>query len=145
MKMPPELLMRIVWEAAAVKQQFPGCMTLVDDGAGSPRWCGAIPVEGTAYPVTCSYPLAYPAVPPTLATAIDLPAGCPHVLGPSEAGHVMCWITPRATGERRRWDPLRHTAATALGAAQRWFLALLVFRVKGVWPVDDAFQPGVWR
>lgn len=91
MKMPPELLMRIVWESAALKQQFPGCMTLINDGAGSLRWLGAIPVEGTTYPVTCSYPLAYPAIPPTLATAIDLPAGCPH----------MSWDSSRWTASRR--------------------------------------------
>jgi len=144
MKIPPELRMRIVWEAAALRQQFPGCMTRVDDGTGALCWRGMIPVEGSECPVTCSYPLAYPAVPPVLMTSLDLPPDCPHILGSNHAGHILCWISPRATGKRRRWDPLRHTAATALGAAQRWFLALLVYRAKGVWPVDDAFERGAW-
>lgn len=136
----PELARRIVWEAEAVRTRFPGRFHLTLDPAGVPCWEGAVPAEGRDFPVVVKYPAAYPAVPPTLTTAIPLPSGCPHVLGRESGGYRLCWIAPQARTARRRWDPQRHTAATVLRAAQRWALAFFVWQATGTWPVPDAFE-----
>jgi len=143
MSIVPELATRIVCESQAVAGLFPGGFALRSPPHGPLYWTGEVRVEGRRFPVDCIYPAAYPAVPPVLATKMALPADCPHVLGPAPTGgRAICWISPSTTEAHRRWNPVRHTAATALGAAQRWFLALLVFQTLGVWPVDDAFQFG---
>jgi hypothetical protein len=136
----PELARRIVWEAEAVRAKFPGRFRLVPDAHGQLAWQGTVPVEGRDFPVLVTYPPAYPAVPPRLETTLDLPAGCPHVLGRDRDRTTLCWIATQARGRRRRWDPQRHTAATVLRAAQRWGLALLVWQALGVWPVADAWE-----
>jgi hypothetical protein len=136
----PELARRIVWEAQAVRQCFPGRFRLVLTPSGSLAWLGTVPVEDRDFPVRVHYPDDYPASPPLLETLIDLPDGCPHVLHRSAEGTGLCWIAPRQLHAHRRWDPQRHTAATALRAAQRWGLALLVWQALGVWPVPDAWE-----
>jgi hypothetical protein len=135
----PELTRRVVWEAEAVRVAFPGRFRLVLDGAGRPAWVGTVPVEGRDFPAVVTYPPAYPAEPPVLETTLPLPAGCPHLLRREGGRCQLCWIAPHSRG-RRRWDPQRHTAATALRAAQRWGLALLVWQALGLWPVPDAWE-----
>jgi hypothetical protein len=137
----PELARRIVWEADAVRARFPGRFRLVIDSAGRPAWVGSVPIEGREFPVAVTYPPAYPGVPPTLEALIDLPAGCPHLLMRNSGRAKLCWIASNFAGStRRRWDPQRHTAATALRASQRWGLAFLVWQAVGAWPVPDAFE-----
>lgn len=136
----PELARRIVWEAEAVDAKFPRRFQLTLDENEQPAWHGSVPVEGRDFPVVVTYPAAYPAVPPRLETDFPLPCNCPHVLGRREGRATLCWIAPQARLEHRRWDPGRHTAATVLRAAQRWFLALLVWEALGRWPVRDAWM-----
>jgi len=135
----PELARRIVWEADIITAQFPGRFRLVGTERGGPAWDGFLPAEGREFPVTISYPAAYPAVPPQLETKEPLAAGCPHLLSHQGDRSVLCWIAPGARSPQRRWQPQRHTAATVLRAAQRWFLAYLVWQAIGEWPVADAF------
>ena len=80
------------------------------------------------------------AEPPVLETPLPLPAGCPHLLGRRGGRCELCWVVRGAGRPRRRWDPQRHTAATALRAAQRWVLAFLVWQAVGAWPVPDAWE-----
>jgi hypothetical protein len=136
----PELARRIVWEAEAVRGAFPGRFRLALDRTGRPAWVGTVPVEGRDFPVVATYPAAYPAEPPVLETTLPLPAACPHLLRREADRCRLCWIAPHSPGPRRRWDPQRHTAATALRAAQRWGLALLVWEAPGLWPVPDAWE-----
>lgn len=136
----PELARRIVWEADAVQAAFPGRFRLRLDRNGHPGWHGAVPVEGRDFPVIVTYPPAYPALPPCVETTAPLPVNCPHLLARSPGRATLCWIAPNLPDPRRRWDPQRHTAATALRAAQRWGLALLVWLALGAWPVPDAFD-----
>jgi hypothetical protein len=136
----PDLARRLVWEAEAVRACFGRSVRLVRDDRGRPCWQGTVPVEGQAFPVIVTYPAAYPAEPPYLETTLPLPAHCPHVLSRERGRTELCWLAPRARSPRRRWDPQRHTAATALRAAQRWGLALLVWQTLGAWPVADAFE-----
>ena len=138
--MRPELAQRIVWEAQAVRAKFPGRFGLTTDRIGRPAWRGSVPAEGREFPVTVSYPAAYPGLPPIVKTPVALPADCPHLLDRSGEEATLCWIAPNARLRRRRWDPQRHTAATALRAAQRWFLAFLVWKTLDVWPVADAWD-----
>jgi hypothetical protein len=65
---------------------------------------------------------------------LPAPAGTPRRLGRPllDAQH--------ARAEYRRWNPQRHTAATALLAAQRWGLALLIWQALGAWLVADAWD-----
>ncbi len=137
----PELARRIIWEAEAVKAKFPGRFSLAMLDQGLPCWEGTVPVEGRAFPVRVTYPAAYPGLPPALETTFPLPAACPHVLGRTADRASLCWIASNAYAVRRRWDPQCHTAATVMRAAQRWFLAYLVWDVLGKWPVADAW---VW-
>lgn len=136
----PEFARRLVWEAAAVQALFPGRCRLVREPDGRPAWHGLVPVEGGTFPVVVTYPVAYPAVPPRLETTLPLPAHCPHLLGRREGRAVLCWLAAQSGHPRRRWDPARHTAATALRAAQRWALAFLVWQALGAWPVRDAWE-----
>jgi hypothetical protein len=135
----PELIRRIVWESGAVQEKFPGRFGLQLDHRGTPAWTGAVPVEGREVAVCAVYPASYPAVPLTLRTSVLLPPNCPHVLEMSGGWTTLCWIAP-SSRRRARWDPQRHTAATALRAAQRWFLAYLVWQRLGRWPVPDAWD-----
>jgi hypothetical protein len=136
----PELARRLVWEAEAVRSKFPCRFRLVLDATGSPAWLGSVPVEGRDFPVVVTYPPAYPAQPPLLETTAELPPYCPHLLGHVRGRARICWLAPFGLTGHRRWDPLRHTAATVLRAAQRWGLALLVWRALGVWPVQNAWE-----
>jgi hypothetical protein len=136
---PPELTRRVVWEAEAIRIAFPGRLRLVLDTLGRPAWVGSVPVEGRDFPVIVTYPTAYPAEPPLLDTPLPLPTHCPHVLRRGGGRCRLCWIAPNGRG-RRRWDPQLHTAATALRAAQRWGMALLVWQQVGLWPVPDAWD-----
>jgi hypothetical protein len=136
----PHLARRLVWEAEAVRACFGRGLRLALDRHGRPCWEGAVPVEGQAFPVVVTYPAAYPAEPPRLESTLPLPPHCPHILAREGGRARLCWLAPGAKGPRRRWDPQRHTAATALRAAQRWGLALLVWQTLGVWPVADAFR-----
>jgi hypothetical protein len=136
----PELARRLVWEAEVITAQFPGRFRLVRDEHDQAAWDGLVPAEDREFPVLVSYPAAYPAVPPRLATTAALAAGCPHVLERWGERSVLCWLAPGARSPRRRWQPQRHTAATVLRAAQRWFVAYLVWRTLGAWPVADAFS-----
>jgi hypothetical protein len=136
----PELVRRLVWEARAVEEKFPGRFRLTVDQRGEAAWEGQVPVEGRDFPVRVHYPRAYPALPPSLLTPLALPAGCPHVLERSGGYATLCWIAPGARRQRSKWNPQRHTAATALRAAQRWGLAFLVWSRLGTWPVPDAFD-----
>ncbi|HTU18879.1 MAG TPA: hypothetical protein VMG10_12540 [Gemmataceae bacterium] len=120
----PELARRIVWEAEAVRAKFPGLFRLVIDVRDQLAWVGSVPVEGRPFPIRVTYPPAYPAIPPKLQTTAPLPPGCPHLLERAEGRSTLCWIASSAQGPRRRWDPQRHTAATALRSALRWGLAL---------------------
>jgi hypothetical protein len=136
----PELARRLVWEAEAVRSRFPGRFRLLLEPSGWPAWVGSVPVEGRDFPVVVMYPPAYPAQPPLLETTAPLPPATPHVLERTGGRVRLCWIAPLAAGQRRRWDPQRHTAATVLRAAQRWGLALLVWQALGAWPVADAWE-----
>jgi hypothetical protein len=135
----PELARRIVWEADIITAQFPGRFRLVRDERDNPAWDGFIAAEDREFPVTVSYPPAYPAVPPQVQTAAPLPVGCPHLLNRRAGRSVLCWLAPGARSPGRRWQPQRHTAATVLRAAQRRFVAYLVWQAVGQWPVADAF------
>ena len=135
----PELARRLVWEADIVAAQFPGRFRLIRDGNGRPAWDGYVPVEGREFPATVVYPDAYPASPPQLETTMALPPYCPHLLNRWADRPSLCWVAPGAQLTHRRWQPQRHTAATVLRAAQRWFLAFLVWQALGEWPVADAF------
>src|SRR5262249_28294121 len=128
------------WEAVAVHGKFPGRFRLTLAADGTFAWAGAVPVEGRDFPVRVAYPAAYPALPPGLETGLALPANCPHVLRRHDGRTQLGRLAPAGRHARRRWDPGRHTAATALRAAQRWGLALLVWQALGVWPVADAFD-----
>jgi hypothetical protein len=128
----PELARRIVYEAEAVCAKFPGRFQLCLGLSGQPEWRGCVPVEGRECPISVAYPTVYPAVPPALRTNVLIPPGCPHVLGRSCA--------PNTDNARRRWNPNVHTAATVMRAAQRWFLAFLVWGALGSWPVPDAWD-----
>lgn len=143
MPLRPELARRLVWEAEAVQTKFPGRFRLRREPTGELAWHGTVPVEGRNVPVVVAYPAAYPAQPPTLETTVALPAHCPHLLGRRGDRARLCWIAPFGRAAHRRWDPQRHTAATVLRAAQRWFLAFLVWQALGRWPVADAwdFEP----
>jgi hypothetical protein len=137
----PELARRIVQEADAIRERFPGRFRLILDSAGRPSWVGSVPIEGRDFPVAVTYPAAYPAMSPTLEALLDLPLTCPHVLARAPGRCKFCWLAwDVADRKRRRWDPQRHTAATALRAAQRWGLAFLVWQTVGAWPVPDAFE-----
>jgi hypothetical protein len=137
---PPELARRLVWEAAAVQALFPGRCRLAFEPDGRPAWHARVPAEGRTFPVIVTYPAAYPAAPPRLETTLPLPGGCPHVLGRQGGRTTLCWLAGHTGHPRRRWDPARHTAATALRAAQRWALAFLVWQALGTWPVRDAWE-----
>jgi hypothetical protein len=136
----PELARRVVWEAEALHTKYPDRFRLRLDPQGRPAWHGCVPVEGRDAPLILTYPEAYPARPPLLETTADLPANCPHLLGRSGERATLCWLAPQARLPHRRWQPQRHTAATALRAGQRWFLAFLVWRALGSWPVADAWD-----
>lgn len=136
----PELAKRIVWEAAAVEAKFPGRFTLRTSAEGNPIWEGSVPVEGREFPITVVYPIGYPGVPPSLITSLELPLNCPHLLARTDGGATLCWLAPGIGRQRARWDPQRHTAATAMRAAQRWGLAFMVWQVLGRWPVPDAWD-----
>jgi len=136
----PELAKRIVWEAHAVELKFPGRFCLKRNGQGPLRWSGCVPVEGHDVPISVTYPDSYPASPPILRTTVSLPEHCPHLLGRSGSETTICWIAVGARDQRRRWDPQVHTAATVMRAAQRWFLAYLVWSTLGKWPVPDAWD-----
>jgi hypothetical protein len=136
----PELARRIVWEAEGVRTKFPGLFRLVLDDQDQLAWVGSVLVEGRLFPVIATYPPAYPAVPPELQTTALLPPACPHLLRRAGGRATLCWLSPYGKAPRRRWDPQRHTAATALRAAQRWGLALLVWQALGEWPVADAWE-----
>ncbi len=135
-----ELARRVVWEATAVHLKFPGRFQLDLDPQGRPCWRGTVPVEERDVPVLVTYPHSYPAEPPMLETTAPLPDPCPHLLARGGDRSTLCWISPRALSPRRRWQPQRHTAATVLRAAQRWFLAFLVWQAIGDWPVADAWD-----
>jgi hypothetical protein len=135
-----ELARRVVWESVAVSAKYPGRFHLELDQNARPAWHGAIPVEGRDVPVIVTYPAAYPAQPPTLETTAALAPGCPHVLGHNGDRAILCWFSPRARSPRRSWQPQRHTAATVMRSAQRWFLAFLVWQTLGEWPVPDAWD-----
>jgi hypothetical protein len=142
---PPRLLIRrdlarrVVRESVAVAAKFPGRFHLELEQHILPAWHGTIPVEGRDVPVIVTYPPAYPAQPPILETTA-LVAGCPHVLGHNGDRTILCWFSSRARSPRRCWQPQRHTAATVMRAAQRWFLAFLVWQALGAWPVPDAWD-----
>jgi hypothetical protein len=137
----PELLQRVVAEEGVVRAAFPGRFRLVLTANNLLAWEGSVPVEGRDFPVRLTYPRAYPAVPPLLATTAVLPDLCPHLLARDAGSATLCWIAPGGGFHPRgRWDPAHHTAATALRAAQRWALAFLVWQVTGVWPVPDAWE-----
>jgi hypothetical protein len=143
MSVPPipfELARRLVWEAAAVQALFPGRCRLVLEPDGRPAWHALVPAESRRFPAVVTYPAAYPAVAPRLETTLPVPANCPHVLGRRADRATLCWLASRTGHPRRRWDPTRHTAATALRAAQRWALAFLVWQAVGAWPVRDAWE-----
>jgi hypothetical protein len=135
-----DLVRRVVWEASAVQAAFPRRFRLVMDDQGALAWEGAVPVEGRDFPVIISYPLAYPAQPPRLETTAELSPRSPHVLGRVDHRTQLCWLAPKAAAPHRRWQPARHTAATAMHAAQRWALAYLVWQSLGTWPVPDAWD-----
>lgn len=136
----PELVRRILWEKPAVEAKFPGRFRLMVGSRGLPAWDGSVPVEGRDYPLRVTYPGAYPGLPPVLTTTLGLPPNCPHIWNRFGSESTICWLAPDASDPRRRWDPQRHTAATAMHAAQRWFQALLVWITLGVWPVPDAYD-----
>lgn len=136
----PELVRRIVWEASVVDAKYPHRFQLRRTDDGRLFWDGGVPVERSDFPVTVRYPAAYPGQAPVLETTLALPLDCPHVLARSGAVATLCWISPAARDDRRRWDPQRHTAATVMRAAQRWFLAYLVWQVRRKWPVRDAWD-----
>jgi len=135
----PELARRIVLEADAIQTKFPNRFSLSLNEQGRPCWTGSVPIEGREFPVVLVYPSAYPALPPMMHTLFRLPPNCPHLLGRDGPLSRLCWIASNARG-RRKWDPQRHTAATAMRAAQRWGLAFLVWQTTGRWPVPDAFE-----
>ena len=136
----PELARRIVREAAAVQAKFPNRFALKLDQRGRPVWEGNVPVEGQEIPITVTYPAGYPGMPPILQTKLFLPVGCPHLLERDGRAATLCWIAPATQRRRARWDPQRHTAATVMRAAQRWFLACLVWQATRIWPVADAWD-----
>ena len=135
-----QLARRIVHESVIVAADFPGRFQLSLLPNGRTAWLGSVPIEAAEFPVRLIYPPAYPAVPPVLATSLPLPSGCPHTLGRDGEWSMLCWLAPETGRMRGRWDPTRHTAATALRAAQRWGLAYRVWQVTQIWPVPDAWE-----
>lgn len=90
---------------------------------------------GNRLPIRIVYPSDYPASPPDVIIQRSMPAGTPHLF----PGKRMCWRYPGETKRNRNiWCPSRDTAATAVGVAQRWFYAFLVWLSIGTWPVPDA-------
>lgn len=134
------LMRRIVCEAEAIEQSFPGRFRLVITPQGLPAWTGDAPIEGQDVPIEVIYPSDYPASPPIITTKFVPPMNCPHVLERGEDRTRICWIGGNPRSPRRRWQPNRHTAATAIRSAQRWFLAYLVWKSIRIWPIADAFE-----
>jgi hypothetical protein len=134
---------RLVQEHSAMRERW----------GQAPRWCCnpsrtqywweyEIGLEGSTLPIRIAYPPDYPASPPEIIINAALPAGTPHLINlvrTSLPGARMCWYFP---GENRRdrniWNPASDTAALAIGAAHRWFLAFLMWLSTGQWPVPDA-------
>lgn len=136
----PELARRVVREASAVEAKFPRRFKLKMDKARRPLWQGTVPVEGNDIAVSVTYPTGYPGVPPILTTPLSLPADCPHLLARNSREATLCWVAPGNKRRRARWNPQLHTAATAMRASQRWFLAFLVWQATRNWPVPDAWD-----
>ena len=137
----PNLKRRLVTELAIVRRKF-GNEFRLESTAESYRVSGFIRVESQSLAARVDYPSVYPLTPPEVRLAIQTSQGCPHILGIDNGWVKICWIgTGNAMTGRRRWDPHRHTAATALLAAQRWLAAMLAWQQLGRWPVADAWDP----
>ncbi|MBI3268914.1 MAG: hypothetical protein HYZ53_07825 [Planctomycetes bacterium] len=127
---------RLVLEHAAMRERWGDAPRLRCDPAGLRYWWDLeVRVYGNAFPIRIHYPDSYPAAPPEIESLSELAPNTPHVLPVRR----LCWRDP---SERMRrldvWNPAEDTAALAVGVAYRWFLAYLVWRSAGVWPVRDA-------
>lgn len=127
---------RLVLEYSAMKERWGDRAVWCCNSARTKFWWDyTITGCGNEMPIRILYPESYPSKPPTIRVMCDLPPSTPHLL----PHNTMCWIYP---GERRRtnnkWDPARDTAAVAVGAAHRWYMAFMVWITTGRWPVKDA-------
>lgn len=140
---PEQLFQKRILQEAAVMRELFGSQFRLRRSGERWQWVGEAMAEGQRVPVVVLLSPHHPFLPPELMVGVEVPAGCPHVLGRTADGLVrICWIDPGAwSGSRRRWDPARHTAATVVLAAQRWVIAMLVWRATGDWPVADAWLP----
>lgn len=144
----PDTKRRVLQELSLVRDRFGKSMQLgVEEFSGaltmraSISLTGAIRVESQIVPVRVRYPRLYPLHPPEVWVGIVAANHCPHVLGIHHRWSKICWIDGGSDPLRhRRWDPNRHTAVTALLAAQRWLAAWMVWRRLGHWPVADAWE-----
>lgn len=142
----PQLKRRLIQEFAIVRERFGGSFRLLG-GLGQTTTCpdlrleGECPIEGQKVLVRICYPDLYPLAPPELWLQLDVDPGCPHLLAREGKWIKICWIAGNyGNSIRRRWDPNRHTAATAILAAQRWMAAMLVWQQCANWPVADAWE-----
>ena len=53
-----DLVRRLAWETEAVRVRFGRSVRLVLDEKGLPCWHGSVPIEGQAFAVIVTYPLA---------------------------------------------------------------------------------------
>ncbi|MEM6364272.1 MAG: hypothetical protein AAF745_07590 [Planctomycetota bacterium] len=144
----PEVKRRVLRELRLVRNRFGESMRLsIDEVAGasmiraSISLTGTIRLEGQRVPVRVRYPGLYPLHPPEVWVGMVASNRCPHVLAVHDRWSKICWIDGGSDPLRhRRWDPNRHTAVTALLAAQRWLAAWMVWRRLGHWPVADAWE-----
>ncbi len=127
---------RFVLEHAAMRERWGDRPRLRSDSSRTRVWWEyELRLEGNLLLIKIEYPSDYPASPPDVVIETSLPSGTPHVL----PGNRMCWYYPGETARNRNiWSPSKDTAAVAVGAAYRWFLAFLAWRTLGEWPVPDA-------
>lgn len=142
----PQLKRRLIQELTIVRERFGDSFRLQrpvgqSDNCVELRLEGECPIEGQRVLVRVCYPAIYPLVPPELWLQLVVDPRCPHLLAREGLWLKICWLDGNyGNSPRRRWDPNRHTAATAILAAQRWMAAMLVWQQCGNWPVADAWE-----
>ena len=124
---------RLVLEYAAMRERWGDTARLCANHNATELWWEYVLQHGggNRMPIRVVYPEGYPSMPPVLKVMCDMPCGTPHLM----AGNEICWLPHGGTNRaRNRWDPACDTAAVALGAAHRWYLAFLVWVTTGSWP-----------
>ncbi len=119
---------RLLLEIQAMQERH-GDRARLDRRGDTLYWRTEVHESGRTLPVEIIYPDTYPAFPPEIHSATDLPPS-PHRLGL----RVLCWTNSFSSSSD--WNPGRDTAAICVVAAQRWFAAFLVYRTTGIWPEE---------